>query len=195
MPNWCMNTLIVTNADSDPLGRAEALESFVKDAVGSDDDADATVVAEDGIALLSFQALYPMPEDKEQQLEEGKDCYLNTMFPSSNTTHSKTLDGAWYHWRIHHWGTKWTADSIRRKLTDHKATYTFCTAWCPPIPFMDKIAKDYPLLIFELRFVEFGNDFAGLFTWKSGAPVLKSEGLPSEFLFCREEYNAMVEEY
>lgn len=70
---------------------------------------------------------------------------------------------AGYHWERANWGCKWGAcDS---SLTDEWAgtlIYSFDTAWVPPIPFLEKLAPQWPALKFLLDYEEMGMGFKGL---------------------------------
>lgn len=69
----------------------------------------------------------------------------------------------WYNWCIENWGTKWDVEAM---LVDEGSTYlsyTFSSAWSPPISFVEKASKLFPLLDFMLEFKEPGMGFAGEF--------------------------------
>lgn len=69
----------------------------------------------------------------------------------------------WYSWCIENWGTKWDVEAM---LVDEGSTYlsySFSTAWSPPISFVEKASKLFPLLDFMLEFKEPGMGFAGEF--------------------------------
>ena len=63
----------------------------------------------------------------------------------------------WYDWRCENYGTKWDADS-----DNYGDDYIhFETAWSPPLPWLQKVAKDYPELTFRLDYSEEGMQFGG----------------------------------
>lgn len=178
MPNWCHNTLIVR-------GPNKELRKFKE-------SASAEVEGEE--ECLSLQALYPMPEDKERQLEEGKGCYLYSLpHREIQKTREEELRDAWYYWRIHHWGTKWDIGSYLFEA-EGLLNFTFDSAWSPPIKAFDKVAADYPELEFELRYYEMGSCFAGLCEWQKGLMTKDEQGEPEDFWFSREVYKSMLGE-
>lgn len=53
----------------------------------------------------------------------------------------------WYEWRNENWGTKWNAAnaSITERAEDGtKISYSFETAWAPPIPVFFELSKQFP---------------------------------------------------
>jgi hypothetical protein len=56
----------------------------------------------------------------------------------------------WYEWSVEHWGTKW--NSCYAQVTengDGSVHVQFDTAWTFPFPIFEKVAADFPTLIFE----------------------------------------------
>jgi hypothetical protein len=166
MPNWCDNTIKVT-------GPADKLALFVSKATG-------------GEGLLS--SLFPMPENKEQRIEESAGCYLLNYSGGADDLHDQT----WYYWNVHNWGTKW--DIPQKEL--HQSEYTpgkdaaweasFQSAWSPPVEWLTKVAKDYPYLDFDLEYMELGNWYAGHAVGSNGI-VNNTDGEPEDFTFCEEQ--------
>jgi hypothetical protein len=56
-----------------------------------------------------------------------------------------------YDWRVEHWGTKWNAHDFHVTV-DAPGCYEFHfeTAWGPPVPVWEKMAKMFPALEFSL---------------------------------------------
>ena len=187
MPNWCSNTLEVTGPRLRLATDKDALKDFELTARGLADGEEETA--------LCFQSLHPMPEDKEEQLKGGKDCYLHEYGNKfkDKETHEDKLRDAWYHWHIHNWGTKWEAGEVCLTRTS-VLLYEFDTAWGPPMALLDKVSKDYPTLRFEIWYVEPGMWFAGRKVWVGGAVVEEMEGDPEEFEFCRALVDAIRED-
>lgn len=48
------------------------------------------------------------------------------------------------------------------------AIISFDTAWGPPIKLFDKVAQDYPNLVFRLRYKELSMSFKGVAEWRGG---------------------------
>lgn len=64
---------------------------------------------------------------------------------------AETGHKGWYSWSVANWGTKWNAYS---SVTDPEgsgdsATVKFDTAWCPPLPVLEALAKREPELVFD----------------------------------------------
>jgi hypothetical protein len=85
---------------------------------------------------LDFQAIIPMDEN----LLEGED---------------------WYAWRVENWGTKW--NGYDGQFSDDGSTFTFDTAWAPPLPIIKKLAE-LTGQTFILQYIEYGMFFCGQYT-------------------------------
>jgi hypothetical protein len=125
MPNWCMNELVVE-------GRPDDLREF-KQRVRSDQ--------------VDKRMGKPFPIGFEQHVPEPPGLHDGEPV--------KNRHPDWYFWRTEHWGTKWNAMYPRRPRGSLKSgclTYKVFTAWGPPEPWMDVVAREHPRLRFELRF-------------------------------------------
>jgi|LUMP01.1.fsa_nt_gb hypothetical protein len=71
----------------------------------------------------------------------------------------------WYDWNVENLGTKWEKCDI---TFDHSDSDGLCvefdTAWSPPIPFIEKLAKAYPNVNIALKYDEPGMGFMGVAT-------------------------------
>jgi hypothetical protein len=119
MPNSCSNVLYIT-------GPTAALERFKS-------------AAKSGDAVLSFESLYPMPD-------EGW----------SNEEIDRWVQSNWGSWLVY------PAHLVRSPVELQKRlAYEFVTAWSPPIALIERVAPEYPELTFELRFCEPAMDKCG----------------------------------
>ena len=80
----------------------------------------------------------------------------------------------WYEWAVAKWGTKWGLYDI--EATDAgfeygRISYTFQTAWSPPIPVIEAMSKQYPSLHFALDYFEGGGGFMGSCVYENGQEV------------------------
>jgi hypothetical protein len=74
----------------------------------------------------------------------------------------KLLEGEeWYNWRVENWGTKWNGYDGR--ITDDGSTFTFDTAWSPPLPIIKKLAELTGETL-VLQYIEYGMFFCGQYT-------------------------------
>jgi hypothetical protein len=128
MPNWCDNSLTIE-------GPQEALQDFYE----------KNTSKETVHYSLSFNALVPLPEDKQEE---------------------------WYEWHIEHWGTKWDvrAEDVHIGATPEEGSlfYGFDTAWGPAEGWVKAVAKLYPQLTFQLLYAESGAGFAGILECQEG---------------------------
>ena len=175
MPNWCTNILSLT-------GNRTSIDKFKQMATSGEE------------GVFKFQNLIPMPTDKERQLEESKECYLRKFTTPGQEENS--LEDAWYHWRVHNWGTKWDLDeeAVQEILEDENCLILeFDTAWSPPVPLVEAICKLFPQLEFQLEYYELGNFFAGHAVFERGMMMKHEEGTPEDFAFCVEQAEEMLD--
>ena len=75
----------------------------------------------------------------------------------------KLLEGeGWYDWRVQNWGTKWDGYDGRFNCDDF-SSFTFDTAWSPPLPIIKKLAE-LTGQTFILEYIEYGMFFCGKYT-------------------------------
>lgn len=67
----------------------------------------------------------------------------------------------WYDWRVENWGTKWNGYDGR--ISDDGSTFTFVTAWSPPLPIIKKLAELTGETLI-LQYIEYGMFFCGQYT-------------------------------
>lgn len=96
---------------------------------------------EEEFCHLSFNKSIPIPEDEKSN---------------------------WYNWNCENWGTKWDAYEIEINDNDNSIEYYFQTAWSPPTPWLDTVAKKYTNIEFRLEYNEPGCDFGGIITYNNG---------------------------
>ena len=86
-------------------------------------------------AQFEFNAIDPMPDFSDTEA-----------LPYNDPRHRMGYD-----WRIEHWGTKWNAYDFHVTV-DAPGCYEcdFETAWGPPVPVWEKMAKMFPALEFSL---------------------------------------------
>ena len=78
-------------------------------------------------------------------------------------------NGMWYDWRIENWGTKWNAYSlVIDQNVKNKLSCTFLTAWSPPVGFLIKASETYPALVFDMYYMDEGDNFCGMLHAESG---------------------------
>lgn len=149
MPNHCTNILYVTGPD-------ESVRRFVKAVTKGDE--------------IKIADLIPMPEelrDTTHGFFGDEDKQLELM-----EHHEKMLQkyGAsdWYEWAHQHWGTKWGDYDHYDGTFDSDGEYAewevgYQTAWCPfANNFWEKVVKQFPDLMFIIKYEEPGMCFCGV---------------------------------
>ena len=114
-------------------------------------------------ALLTFktQAEAMYPENRFTALS------LAAFYPEP-AEYPKDEPDAWWHWRIKHWGTKWDVEAVLYSESSSHLEYKFDSPWSPPLGWIQKVAIDYPLLTFQLDYIEPGEWFCGTFKAQQG---------------------------
>ena len=76
----------------------------------------------------------------------------------------------WYDWRLANWGCKWDVDPDCTFVTvEESDIWISCdTAWGPPDRLYKEIAKRFPDLVFEAKYLEEGMWFAGSYEGHEG---------------------------
>ena len=159
MPNWCENKLTVSGPKQD-------VERFCKENRGRKRG-----------QTLSFERLLPTPKamvGKGHAPGRGE-ARLRRELAELAGRKPATF---WFTWRCQNWGTKWDveASACTKKLEAYdryeylrmRATYRFDTAWSPPVHWMHRASKRYPMLSFVLRFNEPGMCIRGQVACKDG---------------------------
>lgn len=100
----------------------------------------------------------------------------------------------WYDWRIENWGTKWDAYHQSATQADNSSdgagSYTFSTAWAPPIPVIRRLATIFPDIKFKWQWADedYGNNL-GEVRFASGTLLWQrmiEEGTREAVRFARE---------
>lgn len=186
MPNWCGNMLIVRSLEPKRLeefdnafkgkGTKWGVASWQLDRKTPEEIAEITAKYEkdyeESKPTYSFDALYPVPQEVIDVGFSGnrQGVSLERSLLALRDK-EKWIDG--YSWCVSHWGTKWDIDGemVNVGKDDNEYTYHFSTAWSPPVAWVEKVAKDWTDLSFELRYEEGGVGFAGYLLFEDGELV------------------------
>lgn len=82
-------------------------------------------------SLFDFNTLIPMPEsiwNSDQKVVRPSGLKVP----------------AWYAWSVDNWGTKWNASEAKYSTSNPDCTIWFDTAWDPPVPVLEALAKRFP---------------------------------------------------
>jgi hypothetical protein len=112
MPNWCNNTATF---------------------YGTKEQLDVLKNAPDGNIL---NAIIPCPEElnnSELTTSYGDEEKQKVVDALKAAAHAKYGYSSWYDWNIAHWGTKWDVNAELAEEGDGWVTFTFDSAWSPPI--------------------------------------------------------------
>lgn len=100
---------------------------------------------------FDFDKIIPMP--KELDIEEIDPADAELMQKRAYNL-EKYGFSSWYDWRKKHWGTKWNCRECDEKwlMKFGDACIKFKTAWCPPIPIINKLRELFPNLQIFCRY-------------------------------------------
>ena len=111
MPNWCDNSVVITQKDKSKL------EELSKQAEQN--------------TLFGFV----LPEPDYHKVK------VKSTYPEISGKEFSDPKEAWWHWRVQNWGTKWEADFGTGFELDDDLTLWFDTAWAPPVPIYRELYK------------------------------------------------------
>jgi len=133
----------------------------------------------DGNNPFSFEKIYPCPPKLRSESAPNR----NTQSSEFNTSKYGAKD--WYEWCVDNWGTKWDSSEteLLTELLDEdtlQITWSYQTAWAPPIGVYEKLAEMFPNINIFVNFDESGMGFSGWKYYKDGA-VEKEEDYGSSY--------------
>ena len=101
----------------------------------------------------------PVVDEIKTILEDPEGNLLNWMVPEPQFEG----DQDWYMWRVNSWGTKWPLSDvyIDNDKEPDSVTFTFSTAWAPPVEAFHAWAATDGRVQFELQYWEPGCGFVG----------------------------------
>jgi len=107
-------------------------------------------------SVLSFHRLYPIPD--------------------SVIAIGYNPPGGAHDWQKAHWGVKWCASFATLEVgynadEAHLLIYTFDTPWEAPLPWVEKVSADYPLLTFELSFRDPISNWLDEYVFQAGKQI------------------------
>lgn len=110
-------------------------------------------------------------EEMHDYLKDGTDYMGSGKQAMENIT--KYGAPTWYEWRIINWGTKW--NSYETHKWEDKTLF-FETAWSPPIPVLDQLAKRYSDVVITLEWADYDiGQNTGKIVYIHGTPVVDWE--------------------
>ena len=149
MPNWCDNTVMIKGPKEEIVKLRDKLQDYSDKSV------------------FNFEAILKCPQElraeSAPQRNEQRAAILKKKYGASD----------WYDWSNEHWGTKWNASdsTITVEYDDednYVVSYSFQTAWAPPLPLYEALAEQNPNINMYVCFDESGMGFAGWRYYRDG---------------------------
>ena len=157
MPNYCENDLTID-------GPADEVHRILQEIKGQYEDGS-------GVRDFDFNTLIPYPTHFAELDRISYEWEEAHKAPSSDWK-DRPRDGynqGGYEWCADNWGTKWNAIRVRDFKEEEsypegciEASFTFDTAWVPPIPVIRALAEKYPKVSVEVRYFEQGQQLNGV---------------------------------
>ena len=127
------------------------------------------------IVALDHEKFIPYPDHFQQMDVAAEAAHKAGIFDVQDGFNS-----GGYEWCRKNWGTKWgiyNSSLNSQKLTGKKGrlTYSFQSAWSPPLPIIDAMSKRFPSLHFRLKWFESGMAVKGIYVVQNGAVLEQSE--------------------
>lgn len=156
MPNWCTNYVTITGPEKvieRLLQRAK--RSFVRESgeMVWDKKTKKTklVFSKKKVTpkVFSFHNFIPMPNEVAKTPSGGFQEPLQSRVRAMEKANRKKYGAPnWYDWACNHWGTKWDVvhDEIEVRREEGRVRFEFNTAWGPPDPVFEEMARQYPSL-------------------------------------------------
>lgn len=178
MPNWCSNKLEISfNTEAE-------LESFVRFLEGGEDsnqfDFNLFVPCPKVIQNISttylpvrnrqsMQTLSYSDPRKKMPGRRGETLSFSIHWRDAERLQKRFGSTNWYDWNLEKWGTKWnTSDAVFQDVSGTCVEIYFDTAWSPPAPVIDAMAKMFPSAHIEFSYMETGCDFGGFVVYDNG---------------------------
>lgn len=154
MPNWCSNQLIIR-------GEVTELNEFITKVKKQNPENGHYDIL--GSLLPTPQELVDTVSGFLGRNEDGTPSDAQLELEKKQTENiAKYGYKDWYDWNCAVWGTKWgDSDTDASFTNDKEVTFTFQSAWSPPINGLSRIAKMFPNLRFFLMYEELGMGFFG----------------------------------
>lgn len=163
MPNWCENTLIISNTNNE-------LDKFLNENKTNENDLDFNCVCRCPDELYNTES----PNKNNDKVKELVEKYGYS---------------DWYSWCCNNWGTKWNSSDVDYYKEDNTLTYSFNTAWGPPSAWFRKLCDKYSNFELTLKYEECGMDFGGVMTYTNNE-LFEDEYILSECIWenCDQNY-------
>ena len=168
MPNWCSNSLIITNPsnvpglinkfifENKPINCRPLIENYEKHNKKVDDEKAKKL--EDPNYLINLNYGVKIEIDPDDNLTFWTSC-----------PRPEEEEENWYNWSIENWGTKWDVSECEiYEQSNEEVQYNFDTAWGPPNEWLVETAKIYPDLKFVITYEECGCNFWGTKVFEEG---------------------------
>lgn len=134
-----------------------------------------TLTIEGSTEKLEAFRVFAVGDETVHNHETGQPEQLQFCFKRFIPLPTLTMDDDWdeLDWCQEHWDTKWEPDSVEVIATPLALTYTFQTAWAPPMSVIFAAAERFPMLKFMLDYEEPGIGFKGIYE-RIGDDVLQN---------------------
>lgn len=161
MPNHCENDLYVYG----PQDRLDEVVEFIK---SEDSDFDYN-------KIIPYPKKFTILDEKFKLLAKQQGAWnerfgfaVKAVFDEDGKQVMNGYMSGGYKWCIKNWGTKWNVYDIKFERRKKNLFYSWSSAWGPPTPVIDALAKKFPDLKFVHKYFERGMAFQGKNVYQDG---------------------------
>jgi hypothetical protein len=200
MPNWCENSLEVcapSEADADAFYAANAeketvplpvafMHAFLMGACNSTVPRLASGCPS-SMKLLSTRLLRRIFEFAVCSVPRPNSLDFECAVPYPPEWDEAQRQQCWYQFNTTNWGTKWPASDVYAEVEGCSVTYSFSTAWSPPLEWLKTLSAKHPTAEIRMSYGEPGCDFSGVVLYENGSISGHDQGAYGEFYGERDE--------
>lgn len=152
MPNWVSNSLSIEGSEETIKAIKEQLSRPIK--VKGRENGSDNLIEKEITPTMSFMNIVSPPADKLDEYYETngthKDPTTGEMVRTGDT------EWNWYNFNNREWGTKWDIhnETFLYENLPTSLGYSFQTAWSPPLPAIEKLAKQHPSATISISYEE-----------------------------------------
>jgi len=121
---------------------------------------------------LNCDAVIPYPSEYKELDEIAKAWDIQNRDNPDADLSKKPADGfnqGGYEWCCENWGTKWGTYEGQEIIKGVSSiSFSFCSAWSPPIPVVNKLAQMYPQVCFKMKSYDGGGGYKWELVYENG---------------------------
>lgn len=139
------------------------------------------LLLENDTKIIQYLKQYTEQEKMSIAIGEGRKFIYNT---------KKYGFSDWYGWSNHNWGTKWGAYDGEMEFGSDGLHAGFNSAWSPPTPVIEELAKLYPEVRIRHAYLDEGYNYGGI-TYYADGEITSEDNADDVSQFAQDEFGHM----